>query len=302
MTEDKIESTPIPSLLDRMLSVMTSVGAIPKNGHNDFHNYDYVKESDVAEGVRERCIEAGLLIFTCIHNVEREPMPDGKRFMTSIEMGITVVCPETKETQIFHWRGAGEDPSDKGLQKAITNGLKYWMLKTFLIGSDGDDAELSNDRDTASATPKKKDVDFDAQEVKARHVAAVERLKKRNSASAAPNIPPGQTSVREPEEQRPVRNDVIGTEVDTSALGGVTVTNVRKLRDSDELDENKKPTWTLYLVVFSDGVETKTFDGDAAVTAMNIMKTGEEVRYETKPNKKNADQLDLVSVGIAGTF
>jgi hypothetical protein len=52
--------------------------------------------------------------------------------------------------------GTGEDNSDKGTYKGITGGLKYILMKTFLIytGDDPENAELKRQRRRRRESPR----------------------------------------------------------------------------------------------------------------------------------------------------
>jgi hypothetical protein len=134
------------NLAAKLADAMTSIGEIPKNGHNDYHGYDYPLESDVMDALRSELAERGVAIFPSVegrsvNRVGNEE--DGYTLHTRVQLAITLVDSESGEQRTMHWEGEAMDGQDKGLYKAYTSGMKYWALKTFLMSA-GDDVERSN--------------------------------------------------------------------------------------------------------------------------------------------------------------
>lgn len=130
------------TLFGKMAVVMSAVKRVPKNGWNSFHKYNYPTETDLLEAVREILAEAGLAFFPTILESERvlheihdkyDKAKNKFKWFTRIKMEFTLGCTDTGETikGVFH--GEGQDDDDKGLYKAYTNTLKYFLRQTFLI-------------------------------------------------------------------------------------------------------------------------------------------------------------------------
>lgn len=127
----------------KLAEVMAEVGRVAKRGRNDFHRYNYVREDDLMEEVRSKLAERSVVLLPSVTAVsEREATTDkGKRTMvTTVHVRLTFVDGEHGETLSCDWAGQGDDPGDKGLYKAYTGALKYFIMKTFLIPT-GDDPE-----------------------------------------------------------------------------------------------------------------------------------------------------------------
>ena len=41
-------------LVAKLAAILGEIQTLPKSGHNDYHNYDYVTESDLVNAVRTR--------------------------------------------------------------------------------------------------------------------------------------------------------------------------------------------------------------------------------------------------------
>jgi hypothetical protein len=122
------------SLIRKLAEVMAEVERIPKSGRNEFHKYDYATEADIVAAVRKLLAERHVMILPGLHEAHREGT------LTTALMTFTLCDGESGEERTFQWAGTGDDKGDKGLYKAITGGLKYFLLKTFLMPT-GDDPE-----------------------------------------------------------------------------------------------------------------------------------------------------------------
>lgn len=137
---------PKPSLYAKLAQVTAEVGYVQKRGWNAHHKYHYVTEADLVDAVREKLTSRNVLLLPSVTSVER----DGK--LTTVHMSFTFCDGDTDRTHTLHWSGTGDDPGDKGLYKAYTGAVKYFLMKTFLIPT-GDDPEADTKTDERAATP-----------------------------------------------------------------------------------------------------------------------------------------------------
>ena len=131
------------NLASKMLAIMERVGHIEKKGRNDFHKYDYVREADVVQKIREVLIEFKVFLFSTISErqcVEYVGSRGDKQFLITVKIQFTFVDCESGEQFAAEFYGDGLDKGDKGIYKAMTGAQKYALLKTFLIPT-GDDPE-----------------------------------------------------------------------------------------------------------------------------------------------------------------
>lgn len=140
------------TLHKKLAAIMGEIGTVEKKGYNAFHKYSYVTESDLTEAIRSKLASKGIVIIPSLRSVRHEDT------LTTAEMTFKFVDSETGEEESADWAGTGDDKSDKGLYKAYTGSLKYFLMKTFLI-SQGDDPEGDESADrraesTANACPQ----------------------------------------------------------------------------------------------------------------------------------------------------
>jgi hypothetical protein len=145
------------TLFKKMTIVMAAVKRVPQNGWNSFHKYKYPTETDLLEAVREILAEAGLALMVTVVDSKRElldvhdkykptdPDKTKKNWFTRIKMEFTLGCTDTGQTWTSRFDGEGGDNEDKGLYKAYTNTMKYFLRQTFLIPT-GDVAPDSDGR------------------------------------------------------------------------------------------------------------------------------------------------------------
>jgi hypothetical protein len=139
-------------LYKKLAVIMGEIGKVEKKGYNSFHKYHYVTESDLTDVVRDKLSSRGIVIIPSLRAVQHEDT------LTTALMGFTFVDSETGERETCDWAGTGDDKGDKGLYKAYTGSLKYFLMKMFLI-SQGDDPEADTATDrraeaSGNACPK----------------------------------------------------------------------------------------------------------------------------------------------------
>ena len=158
-------------LYAKLAEVMGEVGRVEKRGFNDFHKYAYATEADLLEEVRSKLSSKGIVMFPSVASVVERPAKTEKgkdTVITTVHMKFSFVDSDTGEVHVAEWAGAGDDASDKGLYKAYTGAIKYFLMKTFLIPT-GDDPEGHGSHSGAGQsasnghgrnTPSDKQLDF----------------------------------------------------------------------------------------------------------------------------------------------
>lgn len=142
VTEDRPKG-----LFSKLADVMAEVGYVEKRGRNTFHNYDYVTEADLVEAVRSKLAERQIVLIPSVGDIGERPVTTDKgkqSTVTTVRVKFTFIDGATGETHSAEWAGSGDDASDKGLYKAYTGALKYFLMKAFLIPT-GDDPEADGD-------------------------------------------------------------------------------------------------------------------------------------------------------------
>ena len=142
-----LDSTnPECALYAKLLRVTQAVQRLPKSGYNSFHQYRYATEADLVEHLRSLLVQEGLMLWTTVADQTRE----GE--FTKVCLEFRIMDTATGATLTAHFWGEGQDKGDKGLYKAYTGALKYFLMKVFLVPT-GDDPEADHRVDERNAAP-----------------------------------------------------------------------------------------------------------------------------------------------------
>lgn len=119
----------------RLLEVQKQVGVVSKDGKNTDQGYRFQQWEDIALEIREALNAQGVTIDVSVSGApirQEYPRSNGKVMIsTLVPLQIKFFC-EAGETSA-DWYGESADYSDKSLGKAITSGVKGYLLKRFLI-------------------------------------------------------------------------------------------------------------------------------------------------------------------------
>jgi hypothetical protein len=131
-------------LVAKLARIMSKIDRVPKNGHNDFHNYDYATEADIAEHCRNLLAEEKVMMIPNVLGYEQisKPDKDGKPRNDIVRLNVefSFYDGDSNDKISFKVVADGEDKGDKATYKAITGAQKYALMKSFLIPT-GDDPE-----------------------------------------------------------------------------------------------------------------------------------------------------------------
>lgn len=146
-----------PSLYAKLAQVMAEIGYVEKRGHNSFHGYKYVTEADLVDAVRSKLAARNVVVLPSLTGIDERPIKTAKgkdSTITTARVAFTFCDGDSGETHTAEWAGAGDDPADKGLYKAMTGAAKYFLMKSFLIPT-GDDpeADAGTDQRAAESAP-----------------------------------------------------------------------------------------------------------------------------------------------------
>jgi hypothetical protein len=84
---------------------------------------------------------------------EHATKSEGRSYLTTIMVRFTLTDTETGETVSGTGIGQGDDPGDKGSNKALTGAVKNWLMKLSLVG--GEDAEADERTDERAQAPSR---------------------------------------------------------------------------------------------------------------------------------------------------
>ena len=126
------QQAPEPALAKKLLKVMQGVKVIKKSGYNSHHKYQYSTEADFIEAVRELLLDNGVIVLTSVIGTEKEGS------LTTVKTEHTFICTDTGQNYVVHSFGQGSDSQDKGVYKAVTGAMKYFISKSFMIETQDD--------------------------------------------------------------------------------------------------------------------------------------------------------------------
>lgn len=154
-------TAPARSLVKKLAEVMKEVGRIPKNGKNTFHNYKYVMESDLVEKLSD--LLAGRHVFITSSTKGIEVIEHTKLSQKQVVLVKTAVLRveytfhdgESGETLTMESVGEIDQDGGKGLYKALTGAMKYFLMKNFLVATGDDPEEEEKKPEHASPVARK---------------------------------------------------------------------------------------------------------------------------------------------------
>lgn len=113
-----------------------------KDGTNSFQEYKYISGDQYKRNLNEALLEVGLDFMFEVNESKVYTISEigGKQNMTEIIGQCELIDPETGLSRIYNVIGQGADAGDKGIYKAQTGALKYFISTNFLVG-ESDDAE-----------------------------------------------------------------------------------------------------------------------------------------------------------------
>jgi ERF superfamily len=131
------------SLRQKLAVVRRRIAYVPKRGHNERKNYNYVTAADIAGAVGDILAELGVVVVPRLESISHEPTRMGRsdvEHVAHVIMAYTFMDVDTAEEITVKVAGEGLDAGDKAPYKAMTGALKYALLQSFLLAS-GDDPE-----------------------------------------------------------------------------------------------------------------------------------------------------------------
>jgi hypothetical protein len=131
----------------RLLQAQQKITGIAKTGHNKHFDYAFFEEREVLKVAREALGDAGLVFFYSVEDVsdrEVETKRGTAEWITDVRMTCTIYDSETGDALTGKAIGRAQDGQDKGINKAIVAGLKYWLLKMLMIPTEDDTERTEN--------------------------------------------------------------------------------------------------------------------------------------------------------------
>ena len=123
---------------------LKDMGVQQRKGKNDFDHYKYFTEAQYKKLFTRLLVEAGLELTASVKSAQQyhgsEKQPQGRL----VEVEYTLTDIETGHAETATVYGDGVDKGDKGIYKAYTGSLKYYLANTFMVAT-GDDPEVPDE-------------------------------------------------------------------------------------------------------------------------------------------------------------
>ena len=133
-------------------------GVVARDRTNEFDRYKYFSEAGYKKLFTELFSNAGLELTTTIDEVERFTVDGKQNNGRQVKVLFTLSDVETGFAETSTFYGEGFDKGDKGLYKAYTGALKYYLANTFMVAT-GDDPEVESPEGVEKETYKNPEVE-----------------------------------------------------------------------------------------------------------------------------------------------
>ena len=121
------------------------------DGYNSHQGYEYVKSHKYREMLGKACREVGLIFKVNIGNRQFEKLESSKMNLTTIYGSLCFIDPETGAHEDYVVMADGSDNLDKGIFKAETMMIKYFVLNNFLLPQQQDEMDPEDGSDEKKA-------------------------------------------------------------------------------------------------------------------------------------------------------
>lgn len=124
-----------------------------KDGKNLQQQYKYITEAQYKMYFEQALETVGLDYTFNLDQVTFQQNITEKQHLTSITVIIHIIDPETGEVREYKTFGTGADMSDKGLYKAMTGALKFFIATNFLVAENTEPENDETDKKPGSNRP-----------------------------------------------------------------------------------------------------------------------------------------------------
>ena len=145
------------SLALKLAYIMGEIGNRQAVGENKHFSYKYFTDKQLSGIFQNRFASMGIIVVPHVLDssvIERSTSKGGASYLTSLKIRFEIIDGHTGQIIMGVGFGQGDDPGDKGSNKAFTGALKYFLIKLFNIGGEAD-AEADTETDQRSTTPER---------------------------------------------------------------------------------------------------------------------------------------------------
>lgn len=131
------------------------IGAVAKDGENSHFKYKFASAEAIFAPTRAAMAVNGLCLLPMLIGIRNEPAD--KQTFYSVEWQFLLIEATTGYTAVLPFTSEALDGQDKGINKALTSALKYFLRAVFLIpmeAADDPDASPEGSRPPKESKPK----------------------------------------------------------------------------------------------------------------------------------------------------
>jgi len=138
----------------KLARIMADIGDREPEGANSHFSYKYFTDKQLSGIFRGRFAAYGIVMVPEVleHQIiTGTTNKGGTTYLTNLAVRFTLYDGHTGESISGVGFGQGDDPGDKGANKAMTGATKYFLLKMFQIGGESDaEADAATDERTSA--------------------------------------------------------------------------------------------------------------------------------------------------------
>ncbi|WEV42987.1 ERF family protein [Lactobacillus sp. ESL0684] len=132
-------------LAEKIAKANHDIGAIAKDGNNNFQRYSFQSEAAIKAAVQRVVSENQFSIIPKFEIIEREQQPTKNRGVNNFVYVLgTFTITDGVETLTGSMPGAGADTGEKAVQKACTSAQKYFYKQLFNITDKDEDPDAQD--------------------------------------------------------------------------------------------------------------------------------------------------------------
>jgi len=138
----------IAGLQAKIAKALLKMPILERDGRNQFHGFPYTTYDEAASKLRLVLARSGLSFTASVSTWAQAPLQTG--WHSTVDVEIVLGDAETGAIGIFGAIGEANDKQDKGLNKALTGAIKYWLMRALLSVSRQDGSADPDDPDAES--------------------------------------------------------------------------------------------------------------------------------------------------------
>lgn len=162
----------------RVRKAIAEMGTLKREGKNTFDNYTYFSEMQYKLLFNPIFAREGLELKVSEKDHELYDGPGKQPEGRVVTLQIDLIDVDTGYFESSIISGDGIDKGDKGIYKAMTGAIKYYLSTTFLVPT-GDDAEKPSKNETVSEVKEEPKVSEDPID----HIKKERRRRKRSESA-----------------------------------------------------------------------------------------------------------------------